>query len=590
MSNPSKETILKKAVEHVGHARKEIEREIAKTQVSINTKVSAAKIEDKWANEDVKAMRENRLEQLKLMNGSPYFNKCECIFDGQAKTYYFGKFSFPEQNIYSWVAPAATIRFEAPGNISYKIPHRKDRSGELLQKDQYMIVDGNILFFAREEKGKGRELIHQEHLSTRKQGFMLPEIVSVMEKAQDMIIRAHHKGSFAISGPAGSGKTTLALHRAAYLIQSPDTSEHYPSEKVIVFVQDAGAKEYFSHLLPELGIHHVEITTFFEWASKILELEGIQCVAEYEPAETEKHLYAFRKIQTLRSADIPTWNKNIFSVLQKYYEAHFDKESLKAFASQKKENILDRIDITILLQSHLNKKGKFELIRTFTRALHSGSRTNKTEKKLLKYPLMVIDEFQNYMPEQINIMKACLEKETESVIYVGDMAQQVRLGTIKSWQDINERLSDERNIRLHKVYRNTKQILNYINSLGFNVEIPEGLKEGPEVKNLSLAQDEVISHLKNLVGSLEENQTLGIIGKEKRNLEHLKEIFKENQQVHICTMIESQGVEFDTVCLINPHKETTQTFTNEEVQKIEKDLLYVALTRAINEMHVLESK
>ena len=44
-----------------------------------------------------------------------------------------------------------------------------------------------------------------------------------MEKAQDQVIRAHHAGPLVISGPAGSGKTTLALHRVAFLTQSPET-------------------------------------------------------------------------------------------------------------------------------------------------------------------------------------------------------------------------------------------------------------------------------------------------------------------------------------------------------------------------------
>lgn len=66
-----------------------------------------------------------------------------------------------------------------------------------------------------------------------------------MEKAQDQVIRASHKGSLVIGGPAGSGKTTLALHRVAYLTQAPETSEFYPTKSIIVFVQDTGTKITF---------------------------------------------------------------------------------------------------------------------------------------------------------------------------------------------------------------------------------------------------------------------------------------------------------------------------------------------------------
>lgn len=185
-----------------------------------------------------------RQEELKKLFGSPYFIRCDVVYKktGERKTLYFAKHYFTEENIYSWVAPASVIRFEKPGPASYKLPDKTIEHVELLRKEQYMIVEGKVLFFAVEEGEKPRELIYQEHFS-RKTGFVLPEIVGVMEKAQDKVIRAHHSGPFVISGPAGSGKTTLALHRVAYLVQSPDTGEYYPGKSIIVFVQDTGTKE-----------------------------------------------------------------------------------------------------------------------------------------------------------------------------------------------------------------------------------------------------------------------------------------------------------------------------------------------------------
>ncbi|HNW09616.1 MAG TPA: hypothetical protein PKM52_03475, partial [bacterium] len=112
-------------------------------------------------------------------------------------------------------------------------------------------------------------MIYQEYFSTRKTSFILPEIVAQMEKAQDQVVRAEYGGKLAITGPAGSGKTTLALHRAAYLLQSPETVDKLDANQIIVFVQDDSTRDYFSHLLPELGINDVEITTMASWARKI---------------------------------------------------------------------------------------------------------------------------------------------------------------------------------------------------------------------------------------------------------------------------------------------------------------------------------
>ena len=81
--------------------------------------------------------------------------------------------------------------------------------------------------------------------------FVLPEIVSQMEKTQDIVIRACYKNPLLISGPAGSGKTTLALHRIAYLLQAPDTNIIYDTDPAVVFVQDDKTKEYFSKIMDE---------------------------------------------------------------------------------------------------------------------------------------------------------------------------------------------------------------------------------------------------------------------------------------------------------------------------------------------------
>jgi DNA helicase II / ATP-dependent DNA helicase PcrA len=207
-----------------------------------------------------------RVNELKHLQGSPYFFRCDVKLREENKTIYFSKYTYPEKNIYSWVSPASVMRFEQCGPVKYEVPDIGIREGTLERKDQFLIVDGKIRFMATESMGLERELVYQEYLSQRKNSFILPEIVEQMERAQDAVIRAHHKGSFLIAGPAGSGKTTLALHRVAYLAQSPDTAQLFPSEGIIVFVQDNRTKEYFSSLLPQLGIEGVKIITFADWA------------------------------------------------------------------------------------------------------------------------------------------------------------------------------------------------------------------------------------------------------------------------------------------------------------------------------------
>ena len=222
----------------------------------------------------------------------------------------------------------------------------------------------------------------------------------------------------------------------------------------------------------------------------------------------------------------------------------------------------------------------------------------KVRKTSVEYPLMIVDEFQNYLPEQLSIFKYCLTSETQSVIYVGDMAQQVKLGTIKNWNDIGESILPERNIRLNKVYRNTKNILQYIKSIGYDIEIPIGIKEGPKVlEKITNGSVDEIKHIKEYIESYKHG-TIGIIAKDESYLEIFKKEFFGSKNIHVLTMAESQGVEFDLVCIVGFNQKSliANRYTDvsedhiKERERIQKDLLYVALTRAITELHILKSE
>ncbi len=547
---------------------------------------------------ELKGFTEERLQELIHLHASPFFVRCELLYekDGTKKNLYFAKHSLTTEQIYSWVAPIASIRFENPGQVSYQLPNGKIEQATILSKDQYMIVDGKVVFFATEAIDSPRELIYQEHFSSRKNGFVLPEIVEVMEKAQDAVIRAHHVGPFVISGPAGSGKTTLALHRVAYLVQSPDTSASYPKESVIVFVQDNGTKDYFSHLLPELGINNVKITTFFEWASSILNLDNVSFGSQFSEDEYSNDVYEYEKILALRSPQDVSWGSDIFSMLKKYYDKSFSDESKKLFLQQKKRNVLDRIDLTVALSVYHKTYGRFETQRKYQVVAKNGGFRTKTDKRPVQYSLMVVDEFQNYMPEQLLLLKNCVNSETKSIVYVGDMAQQVQLGTIHSWNEIGEVLSGERRVLLSKVYRNTKQILEYIKKLGYEVEVPGGLKDGTDVvEKIMESHNDICTYIEELAASNKE-KLIGVIGKDSKDIAYLKTKFSQNKRVHVCTIIESQGVEFEIVCLVGVRRDLfevdraiIETNFLSEKKRIHKDLLYVALTRAMEQMHILGS-
>ncbi len=545
---------------------------------------------DQIAQITLMAYNRKYVRELQDLYPSPYFARTDFENNGEKKTLYFAKFSFPEEGIYSWVTPVATLRFENPGAASYIRPDGAVQLGTIIEKDQYLIADGQLLFFATESLDKPRELIFQENFTRKKTGFVLPEVVEQMEKAQDQIVRAAYQGPLVISGPAGSGKTTLALHRVAYLAQSPESADLFTPDKVLVLVQDNGTKNYFSQLLPELGIRGIEIQTFADWALAILGLKNYLYVLGYGEDQREKINYEYAKLQALRNNPEINYSKNIYTELAKVYELYFDSKNKKMWQKQKTEKVLDRFDLTILLQVYQKTKGQFVIEKEYFEELQNGAYRKRKGVFPAEYNLLIVDEFQNYLPEQLELFRSCLNEKTESVVYVGDLAQQTQLGTIRELGQIDQRVEAERLVVLQKVYRNTKQILQFIQSLGFKVAVPESLKEGKEVVVEKLvSRTEEIDYIRQIIKENSEN-IIGILAKEKSYLEPFKTEFKE-KNIFCLSFQEAQGVEFDKVFIVGPTEISVDTNLpmqiQPEIKKIQADLLYVALTRAMSELYVL---
>lgn len=567
----------------------EVEEKIVAIQRELKQRYA---LDDKVIQRNLYAIALRQREALQNAGGSPYFSRCDLHEKkGKDTSWYFGKFAIPELGIYSWVSPAARMRFEKPGPVAYVSESGREVRHELVRVDQYLISRGRINFMATESENFARTLVYQEHFSNRKSSFMLPEIVERMEKAQDEVIRAGHRGSFLISGPAGSGKTTLALHRIAYLVQAPETAAHFASEPVLVLVQDDSTKRYFDKLLPSLGIKEVGITTFAAWAKEILELPAVTFARRYGRNETERDLYEFYKYQAV-SNELPTEGfRNSFAFLESIYEPLFSDELNELFAQQQKAKVMDRFDLTALLQAKLSREGRLTQRKKIYDERVIGRAKSTIETVPLRYPLILLDEVQNYLPQQIDIIRSCISPSTEAMLYTGDLAQQTSLFTIRKWTQVGEQFGDGRAIRLEKVYRSTLQILEYIHSLGFVTEIPEGIRKGEAVREY---QTTGIASLHNQVKEvITENPEVlvGILGITPESIKDLHSLASKN--IHVMTVAEAQGVEFDTVIFITQAIEMPPLAYPEamraEKARVLRDQVYVALTRAMNELYIFGS-
>lgn len=576
---------------HLQQAAEAAKSEQARVQqniVRLSQRVSTIGAAEDKAEVLILANNRERNKQLKALIGSPYFLRCDAEFEGVAKRLYVGKFQLVEENIYSWVSPIAQLRFANIGPASYQLPKGETRKGEIKRKDQFMIVDGRIMFMASESEGYERTLIHQEHLAGKKSDFVLPEIVAQMEKAQDEVIRAPHLGSFLIAGPAGSGKTTLAFHRIAYLAQSPDTAKIFPGYNIVVFVQDESTKKYFSAILPQLGIEEVTVTTFEAWALDVLGLHEYKAVQRFGQTEQERDEFEYFKNQALKAGKSSV-GTHPEAILKKVYK-NLPSKYAALLIEQLSLKQLDRFDLTALLMSHI-EDGSLYVSRRVVVEDKKGNMKMTQKKVALKYSFVVVDEAENYLSEQIRIIKACAN-ENKTVLYVGDLAQQTKLGTIRTWEEAQEDFTAGSKVILDKVYRNTREILEYARKQGYEVDIPAGLKQGAKVVEQGIRQAELFAELK-AIEAANPDVLIGVLfDAENEHLFAGKEpIFSDN--VKFMTFNEAQGVEFEVVvlCRFGGVSMESADYPEElrvEKAKIRRDLWYVALTRSMDKLIILD--
>ncbi|MBD2867928.1 RNA polymerase recycling motor HelD [Paenibacillus arenilitoris] len=210
-------------------------------------------------------------QQWKNMNRllpSPYFGRIDFREDGldHREQIYIGVSSFVDEDglnflIYDWRTPIASMYYDhSPGRASYVTPAGRIE-GTMELKRQFQIQNGQIrnLFDANETIGD--EILQQ--VLGKGADSQMKSIVATIQKEQNAIIRNDKSRMLIVQGAAGSGKTSAALQRVAYLLYKH--RQTIKADQIVLFSPNPMFGGYISSVLPELGEENMQQTTFQEY-------------------------------------------------------------------------------------------------------------------------------------------------------------------------------------------------------------------------------------------------------------------------------------------------------------------------------------
>lgn len=203
---------------------------------------------------------------------SPYFARVDFNDeeDEQEEKIYIGIYSFididkMEVVIHDWRAPISTIFYEYElGPAEYRT-QEGNVHGEILLKRQFKIRNSKLNYMF-DSSVKIDDEILQEILSGNASDKM-KNIVTTIQKEQNRAIRYDEGNVLIVQGAAGSGKTSIALHRIAYLLYK---DRNITSNNIIIFSPSNIFNDYISNVLPELGEKNTQQTTFAEYAARLV--------------------------------------------------------------------------------------------------------------------------------------------------------------------------------------------------------------------------------------------------------------------------------------------------------------------------------
>jgi DNA helicase-2/ATP-dependent DNA helicase PcrA len=452
----------------------------------------------------------------------------------------------------------------------------------------------------------------------------LPELAGLLDPEQFALITRPSSGFVVIRGSAGSGKTTVALHRIAYLAYDDPNVD---SDRTLFVVFSPALRSYVSHVLPALGVEHARITTFAEWVSEQRRRLFPRLPRELRagaPTVVERlklHpalLYALE--EQVRRTPGPGTPAQAFddwaSVLcqaalleeavARVAPGAFGAEEMRRAADWNRarhEELTAWLEGDAEVQAELDPEDDALLLRAWQ--LRVGPLSGRGGAPL-RYRHVAIDEVQDFSPVEVRVLIDCLD-ERRSLTLAGDTQQHVlQAAGFTSWPEFLAHLGLEGTSidTLRVSYRSTREITSFsrevLGDLAEESEPPLSLRSGPPVECLqftdpgacvasladalrALAREEPLASVAVLTSSaaLSETYHRGLVEAELPNLRRVAhQDFTFAPGVEVTEIVQAKGLEFDYVILVEVGAAQFPS------QPAARRLLHVGATRAVHQLWV----
>lgn len=218
---------------------------------------------------------ENRkILRLERMLKKPYFARIDFCFEGEeeAERVYIGRTALSEKSsremyVYDWRSPIASVFYRfMTGKAFYDAPAGRIE-GEVQLKRQYEIENGKTEYFFDTDRNINDEFLRQ--MLSKNTSPQMKAIVETIQKEQDVVIRDMESDLLMVQGVAGSGKTSIALHRAAYLMYQ-GLQAKLSAGNILIVSPNSDFEDYIANVLPELGEENITSIVFEDVLKKIL--------------------------------------------------------------------------------------------------------------------------------------------------------------------------------------------------------------------------------------------------------------------------------------------------------------------------------